>query len=93
MNKPDLIDNCTYRMGTIPRPKIDVAVNLIIEMMSDRLEKGERIEIRQFGSFNIRVRKAKMGRNPKTGVAVQIAEKRVPHFKPGKEMRERVNHG
>ena len=59
--------------------------------MSQTLAMGERIEIRGFGSFSLHYREPRLGRNPKTGETVQLAGKYVPHFKPGKEMRERVN--
>ena len=62
-------------------------------MMVETLEKSERIEIRGFGSFSLHYRPARKGRNPKTGEPVVLPEKYVPHFKPGKELRERVNIG
>ena len=65
----------------------------ILEIMSDALAQGERIEIRGFGSFSLHFRPPRQGRNPKTGEAVALAGKYVPHFKPGKDLRERVNSG
>ncbi len=70
---------------------VELAVKCMIEQMSQTLASGERIEIRGFGSFSLHFRPPRMGRNPKTGDAVALAGKHVPHFKPGKELRERVN--
>jgi integration host factor subunit beta len=91
MNRPDLVENCTLRLNRLPLGKVEVAVNVIIELMSETLAKGERIEIRGFGSFEVRETKARTGRNPKSGEPAIIAASHKPHFKPGKEMRERVN--
>jgi integration host factor subunit beta len=68
-----------------------MAAKSVIEQMSQALAQGERIEVRGFGSFALHFRPARMGRNPKTGEAVALPGKHVPHFKPGKELRERVN--
>jgi len=70
---------------------VELAVKSIIEKMSQELANGDRIEIRGFGSFSLHFRGARMGRNPKSGDAVALRGKHVPHFKPGKELRERVN--
>lgn len=91
MTKDDFINKCTIRLNTLPRKQVDIAVNSILEQMTNALVEGRRIEVRGFGSFRISVRKAKIGRNPKSGKACQVPEKRIPHFKPGKELRERVN--
>ena len=64
---------------------------MILDQMADSLARGERIEIRGFGSFSLHYRAPRMGRNPKTGDPVSLPGKYVPHFKPGKELRERVN--
>jgi integration host factor subunit beta len=72
---------------------VELAVKHILEVMSDSLSSGERIEIRGFGSFSLHYRPPRMGRNPKTGEAVALSGKYVPHFKPGKDLRERVNTG
>jgi integration host factor subunit beta len=66
-------------------------VDTVFHHMKDALQRGEKIEIRGFGSFTVRVRRAKEGRNPKTGEKVSIPEKRIPFFKVGKELRELVN--
>ena len=92
MTKDDLITNCTIRLGTIDRNKMNVAVNSILELMSQRLIEKERIEIRGFGSFNIKQMKEQKSRNPKSGEPVTVAAKAKVHFKPGKELKERVNH-
>ncbi len=70
---------------------IDLAVRAVIDAMKDTLASGERIEIRGFGSFSLHHRKARVGRNPKTGASVGLSERYVPFFKPGKELRSRVN--
>ncbi len=71
---------------------VDYAVRYLLEYMSQTLASGERIEIRGFGSFSLHYRAPRMGRNPKTGEAVALSGKYVPYFKPGKELRERVNN-
>lgn len=70
---------------------MELAVKMILDQMADSLARGERIEIRGFGSFSLHYRAPRMGRNPKTGDPVSLPGKYVPHFKPGKELRERVN--
>ena len=72
---------------------VELALKQILEIMSDALSAGERIEIRGFGSFSLHFRPPRQGRNPKTGEAVALSGKYVPHFKPGKDLRERVNDG
>ncbi len=67
------------------------AVKTMLEHMTQVLSSGERIEIRGFGSFSLHYRAPRLGRNPKTGEAVELEGKYVPHFKPGKELRDRVN--
>jgi integration host factor subunit beta len=70
---------------------MELAVKMILDHMSDALARGERIEIRGFGSFSLHYRAPRVGRNPKSGESVSLPGKYVPHFKPGKELRERVN--
>jgi integration host factor subunit beta len=72
---------------------VDKLVKSLIEQMSQTLAQGDRVEIRGFGSFNLHLRRKQLGRNPKSGAPVLLEEKYVPHFKPGKELRERVNAG
>jgi integration host factor subunit beta len=72
---------------------VELAVKELLEQMSAALSSGDRIEVRGFGSFSLHYRPPRTGRNPKTGASVQVPDKFVPHFKPGKELRERVNNG
>lgn len=91
MTKSELIELIARRQAHLPQKDVEYAVNQILDSMIDTLSQGERIEIRGFGSFNLHYRKARTGRNPKTGESVELAEKRVPHFKPGKVLREHVD--
>jgi len=91
MTKSELIDKLVERQAHMSHRDVELAVKLLIENVSDELSDAGRIEIRGFGSFSVHHRPARVGRNPKTGESVQIPKKFVPHFKPGKEMRERVN--
>lgn len=91
MTKSELIERIAYKQDQLPARDVDSAVKMIIEMMSDYLAEGNRIEIRGFGSFSLHYRAPRMGRNPKTGDSVKLSGKYVPHFKPGKELRTRVN--
>ncbi|HPE60587.1 MAG TPA: integration host factor subunit beta [Thiolinea sp.] len=91
MNKSDIILNLSRRLPDIRIDDADQAVNLLLDLLSSRLAAGGRAEIRGFGSFSLHERKARMGRNPRTGDAVVLPERFSPHFKPGKELRERVN--
>ena len=91
MTKSELIERIAARQTQLSAKDVELAVKTIIEQMSQTLASGERIEIRGFGSFSLHYREPRLGRNPKTGETVQLSGKYVPHFKPGKEMRERVN--
>jgi integration host factor subunit beta len=93
LNKSDLIEAMAKRLPNLAARDVEVIVNTIFDSMTDSLVGGDRIEIRGFGSFEVRVRKPRIGRNPKTGQSVQVGERRVPFFKVGKELRERVNNG
>ena len=93
MTKSELIERITSRQSQLSAKDVELAVKQILEIMSDALAGGERIEIRGFGSFSLHFRPPRQGRNPKTGEAVALAGKHVPHFKPGKDLRERVNDG
>jgi integration host factor subunit beta len=93
MTKSELIDLIGRKQRHLPAKDVELAVKHILEVMSDSLSAGERIEIRGFGSFSLHYRPPRMGRNPKTGEAVALSGKHVPHFKPGKDLRERVNAG
>lgn len=91
MTKSDMIELLAAEQPQLAYRDVELAVKGLLECMSEALEQGERIEVRGFGSFSLHHRPARVGRNPKTGEAVSVPEKRVPHFKPGKEMRERVD--
>ncbi|MFA7555925.1 MAG: integration host factor subunit beta [Spongiibacteraceae bacterium] len=91
MTKSELIERVASRQAQLSLKDVELAVKTIIEQMSQTLAAGERIEIRGFGSFSLHYREPRQGRNPKTGETVELNGKYVPHFKPGKEMRERVN--
>lgn len=91
MTKSDLIERLVASQTHLSQKDVELAVKLVLDEVTDTLEQGGRIEIRGFGSFSVHHRPARMGRNPKTGEAVRIPQKYVPHFKPGKELRERVN--
>ena len=93
MTKSELIENIARKQKHLPAKDVELAVKYFLELMSESLANGERIEIRGFGSFSLHYRPPRMGRNPKTGEAVALAGKYVPHFKPGKDLRERVNNG
>lgn len=91
MTKSDLIEKLSDQYPHLATKDVESAVKEILEQMSAKLESGERIEIRGFGSFSLHYRAPRQGRNPKTGEKVELNGKYVPHFKPGKELRERVN--
>lgn len=91
MTKSELIERIAERQDQLPAKDVELAVKLILGYMSQVLSSGERIEIRGFGSFSLHYRSPRVGRNPKTGDSVALEGKYVPHFKPGKEMRDRVN--
>ena len=93
MTKSELIEAIARKQKHLPAKDVELAVKHVLELMSESLANGERIEIRGFGSFSLHYRPPRMGRNPKTGAAVALAGKHVPHFKPGKDLRERVNNG
>ena len=91
MTKSGLIERVAELMPHISKKDTEIVVNTIFESMTDALKKGERIEIRGFGSFQVKVREAREGRNPKTGDEVHIPAKRTPFFKVGKELKLRVD--
>jgi integration host factor subunit beta len=92
MTKSELIDVIAKDQNHLAYRDVELAVKCVLEQMSQALASGERIEIRGFGSFSLHYRPPRQGRNPKTGTTVALAGKYVPHFKPGKELRERVNN-
>ena len=92
MTKSELIDAVAARAG-LSRVRAEQVVETIFASMTEAMEQGEGIEVRGFGSFTVRPYKSYRGRNPKTGVPVEVSAKRVPFFKAGKELREIVNAG
>jgi len=91
MTKSELIEILAQKQTQLAYKDVELAVKNMLEHMATTLANGERIEIRGFGSFSLHYRPPRVGRNPKTGDSVDLTAKYVPHFKPGKEMRERVN--
>ncbi len=91
MMKSELIERIARKQSHLAYKDVELAVKSLLDQMSASLANGERIEIRGFGSFSLHYRPPRAGRNPKTGGAVMLPGKHVPHFKPGKQLRERVN--
>ena len=91
MTKSELIARLAERFPQLVAKDADYAVKMILDAMTDSLARGDRIEIRGFGSFAVNYRPPRVGRNPKSGEKVSVPEKYVPHFKAGKELRERVD--
>ena len=91
MTKSELIAKLAERFPQLVVKDAELSVKAILDAMTDKLAAGERIEIRGFGSFSLNYRPPRTGRNPKTGEKVQVPQKYVPHFKAGKELRERVD--
>ena len=91
MTRSDLVDELAARFAQLTQRDAELAVKTILDAVGDALVRGHRIEVRGFGSFSVNRRPPRMGRNPRTGEAVLIPEKRVPHFKPGKALREAVD--
>ena len=90
MTKAELVDTVA-RASDLTRKHSEVIVDAVFSSIVDALLSGDKIELRGFGSFRLRQRDSRAGRNPKTGAGVVVPAKRVPHFKPGKELRERIN--
>ncbi len=93
MVKSELVSALNRHLPDLPERDVESALNCMVSQMVTALAQGERIEIRGFGSFDLRHRPPRLARNPKTGESVQIAAKAAVHFKPGREMRERVDSG
>ena len=91
MTKSDLIERVAREVPHISKKDTEVVVNTIFDAMTEALRRGSRIEIRGFGSFQVKIREAREGRNPKTGEEVRIPAKRTPFFKVGKELKERID--
>jgi integration host factor subunit beta len=92
MTKSELIARLAERFPQLVAKDADFAVKMILDALTSALVKGDRIEIRGFGSFALNYRPPRTGRNPKSGDKVQVPAKHVPHFKAGKELRERVDY-
>ena len=90
MTKSDLVEVLSKNQRYLAPKDVEVVVRSLINILSNSLSSGERIEIRGFGSFNLHYHPSRIGRNPRTGESVNIPGKYVPHFKPGKELRKRV---
>ena len=91
LTKSELIERVAQRQSQLSQKDVELAVKTMLEEMSQALATGGRIEIRGFGSFSLHYRAPRLGRNPKTGESVDLTGKYVPHFKPGKELREQVD--
>jgi len=91
MTKSELVDIVAEVHDQITRREAEVVVSEVIDAITGALSAGERVELRGFGSFTVKKREPRVGRNPKTGESVRVPAKLVPHFKPGKELRERVD--
>ncbi len=91
MTKAELVDKISEKKTNLTRKQVEVVVNTVLDSVKDALSREDKVEIRGFGSFRVRHRRAKEGRNPKTGAAVSVPPKKVPFFKAGKEMREMVD--
>jgi len=92
MTKSELISRLAARFPQLVAKDAELSVKMIVDAMAQSLANGQRIEIRGFGSFDLNYRPPRVGRNPKSGDKVQVPAKYVPHFKAGKEMRERVDY-
>jgi len=91
MIKSELINVLSKKLPKVGSQNVELSVNCILEKITKALENGERIEVRDFGSFDLHHRSSRLGRNPKTGKSVQLPAKTVAHFKAGKQMRDRVD--
>ncbi|MGE0252707.1 MAG: integration host factor subunit beta [Dongiaceae bacterium] len=91
MTRSELIAKLAERQPHLMQRDIERLITTLFEEVAKALERGQRVELRGFGAFSTRGRKARLGRNPRTGDQVSVAEKRVPFFKTGKELRERLN--
>ncbi|MBR0573234.1 integration host factor subunit beta [Pasteurella atlantica] len=91
MTKSELIEILSYKLPQLQVKCVEQSVKLILEQMSESLEQRQRVEVRGFGSFSLHYRQPRVGRNPKTGESVKLNAKYVPHFKAGKDLKERVD--
>ena len=93
MLRSELIARLTEENPDLKSEDLERVVGVILDEIADALSRGDRVELRGFGAFSVRQRKARTGRNPRTGETVEVAAKAVPFFRPGKELRARVNGG
>jgi integration host factor subunit beta len=93
VTRTELVERIAQRMADLPIKDVDLAVRTVINQLTDSLANGQRIEIRGFGGFSVRERQPRIGRNPKTGETVKLQQRHIIHFKPGNDMRERVDVG
>ncbi|ONG50493.1 integration host factor subunit beta [Pseudoroseomonas deserti] len=93
MTKSELIAQLAAANPHLRQPDVELIVGTIFNEITAALARGDRVELRGFGAFSAKAREARTGRNPRTGEAVEVSSKAVPYFKPGKELRERVNGG
>ncbi len=91
MTKSDLVEVLGSKLKHLPIKEVEVVVNTVFDKMTSALAEGGRVEIRGFGSFEVRTREPRQGRNPKSGASVYVGTRKVPFFKVGKELKERVN--
>ena len=91
MTRSDLVEALAMKFRQLTHRDAEFAVKTLLDAMSEALSRGHRIELRGFGTFSVNRRPPRMGRNPRSGESVAIPEKRVPHFKPGKALREAVD--
>ena len=91
MTKSDLIQIIAAKLENLPARDVEIVINTMFQSMSDSLRDGDRIEIRGFGSFSVRHRRARVGRNPKTGTSIAVPPKRVPFFTVGHDLKKRIN--
>ncbi len=91
MTKSALIEKISERVEGLTRKQTEIVIETVFESIIDALVKGDKVEIRGFGNFKLRSRKARKARNPKTGESVEVPPKKVPYFKVGKELREMLN--
>jgi len=93
MTKSELIATLAASNGHLTARDVELIVGTVFDEITNALSRGDRVELRGFGAFTIKHRGARTGRNPRTGTSVAVEEKSVPFFKPGKELRERVDRG
>ena len=92
MTKSELVEKLGVKLRNLSKTEIEIIVDTLFDKMKEALKENHRIELRGFGTFEVRHRKARKGRNPKSGVSVYVKNRRVPFFKVGKELRDRINH-